>query len=1028
MRKDASGDGNDDIRAAISILIDSEKLSNTALRERYPDLPHLTSKAVNGAHGLLDYINEQLAVRNFDQDSKLPLSKIATISKTLPLTRNKLTRLIDPSEEERRGSPSPPTTDRRKMTDIIHNFWFDKWSHRHIKDPTPLFRAFGRKITCAPTTITLDSFTQAISSTAKKDSAPGPDGIPFQVYAKIADTAAPILLSCFRLLQRDGSAPDSFNEGHLYLLPKVPTDRIEDTRPLVVNNTDNRIISTVLNNSITPAINTVVSPFQTGFRKGLLSSVEDNIAFFNEKFYLARDEGSVYDILFIDFKKAFDSVAHEAVFKILEEVGFDTGYINAIKGLFHNAHCYTTADPAYSRRIDFKAGIKQGCPLSPTLFILVVEVLLDMLHATTGSDVRFYADDAAVGDDDLIPKLPTIRSCLQVFGEHTGLFINLPKTVAITTGVAEELRSGLDAVGWHDVLVVGSTKYLGIPIGYHATLFDVFEGPYQKFFARYLAFLHCKRSYSLPKRVLIWNTWLLPIFNYVTKFFLLPSDYQKLIDQACIHFVGSTTIKSLHLSRPSWLCGLKVPLRDSSKANLAALISRADRLPFCHDNCSDTMRIRSQRYQAVDLAKKLYGVHIEGGTTAASAYRTIHYSPASIREYYPYLRERLAAVNIRDHRFDTFLENYRKMPYWLPDYCSFALLRLAHNMLPTDSKFSDVPPRCHLCDRPGSSDSVKHLFNDCTITSQVLRSLHTMLGWARSDVGRIGWLCADRQLDPAAMAVCCILINSVWFARCNAARGGGSNHVSWIIADCLGRAHKIHDRIFVANFPGNKVPNRYKIAYKRASKRKTCFDLDPAPLQTTVNNHLLNLPPNTLAVFTDGSAIRNPGPTGAGAAFFNSSHPTVATHQIWAALGTATNNGGELVAVALAVEVADAARYTGQLHIYTDSKLIKNSLTINTPAGADNNALLTRAKTTLTAYRNRHNSNSIHLHYVDAHCDIMQNELADSLAGRGSKASARLPLSHFNLSNFANSNRQFISLAQCRKYPALKHLLPIYDG
>jgi ribonuclease HI len=278
------------------------------------------------------------------------------------------------------------------------------------------------------------------------------------------------------------------------------------------------------------------------------------------------------------------------------------------------------------------------------------------------------------------------------------------------------------------------------------------------------------------------------------------------------------------------------------------------------------------------------------------------------------------------------------------------------------------------------------------------------------------------------MAVCCILINSVWFARCNAARGGGSNHVSWIIADCLGRAHKIHDRIFVANFPGNKVPNRYKIAYKRASKRKTCFDLDPAPLQTTVNNHLLNLPPNTLAVFTDGSAIRNPGPTGAGAAFFNSSHPTVATHQIWAALGTATNNGGELVAVALAVEVADAARYTGQLHIYTDSKLIKNSLTINTPAGADNHALLTRAKTTLTAYRNRHNSNSIHLHYVDAHCDIMQNELADSLAGRGSKASARLPLSHFNLSNFANSNRQFISLAQCRKYPALKHLLPIYDG
>ena len=113
-------------------------------------------------------------------------------------------------------------------------------------------------------------------------------------------------------------------------------------------------------------------------------------------------------------------------------------------------------------------------------------------------------------------------------------------------------------------------------------------------------------------------------------------------------------------------------------------------------------------------------------------------------------------------------------------------------------------------------------------------------------------------------------------------------------------------------------------------------------LQTTVNNHLARLPSGTQAIFTDGSATGNPGPTGAGAVFFNSTRPTEANFEINASIGVATNNGGELFAIGLGVEIAEHSDYSGPIHVYTDSMIVKNALTKNTTAGNSNSALLQR--------------------------------------------------------------------------------------
>ena len=997
-RNKTSGHTEEDVWVAIRLLKDRQILNDDEIQVKYNNFEHLIDLATdNDTSALLGWINKELAVAAIDQDTQAPKSKLETLASTLPSQRSRLKQIWDPAEGRTVDDPG-------KVTDVLHNFWRNKWDQKAVKDPASLFRAFGRKIGISPKPIDLHLITSIITKMhSKTDSCPGPDGIPFQAYITTIDFAAPVLLYCINSLKNGKTPPEDFNAGDLYILPKKPTDRVEDTRPLVVNNTDNRIISSCINDSITPSVNTVLSPHQSGFRKEIDTDICDNIDFFNEKFYSAMEENKVYDILLIDFKKAFDSVSHEALFSLITHLGFPPSYLNLITGLFHKAHCYTTSSKTHRKRIDFHSGIKQGCPLSPTLFILVVEVLLDMLHTCACKDTKFYADDAALGDYDIVPKLPIIKKCLEIFESCTGLSINLDKTVMVSTGLHAPLRVALDSIGWQAVNITGSTIYLGIPIGHKTTVHDVYERPYNKFIERLRCYNSVKNSYSIPKRVLIWNTWLLSIFNYVFKFFLIPGDYLDAIDAECKNWLqDGNTIEALHYSRPSWYCGLTTPLRDTGKVNLAILISKADPLPYCHDNRTWTMRIRSQRQIAVDATRREYRISLPGGTSSTQAYSKIHNSTASIGMFSPYLRSKLSRYNITHARFDMFCKNFRLIPRWVPDYCRNMILRITHNMLHTNRRLG-IPGRCYLC--RDEEDSIEHLYGKCPVSTHAFNVIMRMLGWDQSP-SLLNWVLAGTPLNASQAGLLCFLCNAVWRARNNAKHGSKQKWHSWIISDTLQRAHTAHSTLFATNFTGNTIPDRYKIIYAAKMKGRGKQADSGTPAVTIVNTHISRLPTNTFFAFTDGSARPNPGPTGAGVAIYNTNNPNTPLDTLAIPLGKGTNNAGELFAIGAAVEVAAKHGCKGHLHVYTDSGLSHNSLSKGTSAGVANSNLLSKLRATIKRHSHLFKVAS---HWIPAHIGISQNEKADDLAAKGSAISRRDKLNNNFLGDFVNSNDSFIN-------------------
>ncbi len=80
-------------------------------------------------------------------------------------------------------------------------------------------------------------------------------------------------------------------------------------------------------------------------------------------------------ILFIDFYKAFDTVEHLFIFEALSKFGFGRSFINAIRSLYNGINSCVSIASGTSPRFSLGRGIRQGCHISPFLFLLAAELL-----------------------------------------------------------------------------------------------------------------------------------------------------------------------------------------------------------------------------------------------------------------------------------------------------------------------------------------------------------------------------------------------------------------------------------------------------------------------------------------------------------------------------------------------------------------------------------------------------------------------------------------------------------------------------
>ena len=288
--------------------------------------------------------------------------------------------------------------------------------------------------------ITLDDLTKTLHTC--KDSAPGPDGIPYSFLAALWKTFGQLICDAWNHSLRTGKLCPSHKNSYLRLIPTLGKDlkSLNNWRPITLSNCDHKLITKSYSNRMATKLSGVLGERQTAYLKGRL--INDNIRSIATSIHLANLEEEDIDglVVSLDAKKAFDSVEHSYIEKCFEHFGLET-FIPIFRVLYSELRSDIMVNGKVVSGYNIRRGVKQGDALSCIIFIMCMEPLIRNIEENDAIEkivtVRLEAvlPKAYAYADDLTCIIKNTQRGIQaVFDEYSklsrlaGLVLNADKT------------------------------------------------------------------------------------------------------------------------------------------------------------------------------------------------------------------------------------------------------------------------------------------------------------------------------------------------------------------------------------------------------------------------------------------------------------------------------------------------------------------------------------------------------------------------------------------------------------------------
>ncbi|XP_058783674.1 uncharacterized protein LOC131658394 [Vicia villosa] len=417
---------------------------------------------------------------------------------------------------------------------------------------------------------------------------PGPDGYSLAFYKNNWEMLKEDLQRTVADFHEKARLIKACTSSFITLIPKVLNPQsLSEYQPIFLVGSLHKILSKILVGRLKEIIRQLISSKQNAFIKN--RNILDGILMVNEVMDMAKREGSKCLILKVDFEKAYDCVSWNFLRLVMKKMGFGKKWLSWMEAIVFTSSMAILVNGSCTKDFNVERGLRQGDPLSPQLFVIIIEGLTNLMEKASSLeeyrgfyygdnnvvDILHFADDTIILSDGKENNLWGLKSILRGFELMAGLKINFSKSNIYGINLSDanlQMSYSFMSCGIGDL----PFKFLGVKVGDSprklATWKDVIKDTRRRLDKWRGGFL------SIGGRVVLINSVLNAIPLYSLSFYQAPKKVIKEIRSIQISFLWKGVEGGRGINWVSWhnVCKLReeggLGIRDVDCMNVSLLM------------------------------------------------------------------------------------------------------------------------------------------------------------------------------------------------------------------------------------------------------------------------------------------------------------------------------------------------------------------------------------------------------------------------------------------------------------------------